>query len=120
MVRGKYFGSMTLVSALFLAACINPAQSGVQVIVGGKLEPGPGMKPIEYSVVVIENGKFKAVGPEASTPVPIGAEMTRGNGMTIEPLPGGPSIEAGNAANLLLKADNGGQQRTMREGKWVP
>ena len=97
-------------AVLLLAACISPEESGVKVIVGAKLGS------LEYSVVVIADGKFRAVGPQSSTPVPKGAEITRGLGMTIEPLPGGAPIEAGQPADLVLK---GTGERIMRGGEWI-
>jgi hypothetical protein len=105
-----------IASILFLAGCVHPGDSGVQVIVGAKLEPGPGRAAVDYSVVVISGGKFQAVGPQSSTPVPIDAQRTSGLGMTIEPLPGGDPIEPGRAANLILK---GAHDRIMRGGVWV-
>lgn len=103
---------------LLLASCASP--SGVQAIVGARLIRGPGSSPIDFSVIVIENGKFKAVGPQASVPVPKGAEITRGLGMTAAPIPGGFSIEVGNPANLVLETtDLGPVVRTMRDGNWV-
>jgi|SRR6516162_8557664 hypothetical protein len=92
-----------------LTACVSPQESGVKVIVGAKLGA------VDYSVVVIANGKFQAVGPQATTPVPKGAEITSGLGMTIEPVPGG-QIEVGQPANLMLK---GGTERIMRNGEWA-
>jgi len=86
------------------------------VIVGAKLEPGGGGTPLDYSVVVIADGKFRAVGPQSSTPVPIGAKITGGRGMTIEPIPGGEPIAVGRPANLILKGDH---ERVMRGGVWV-
>ena len=106
-----------LLFAAWLAACTSPQASGVQVIVGAKLIAAPGSAPVEYSVVVVEGGKFRDVGPQSSTPVPKGAEITRGNGMTIEPAPGGGPIKPGSPANLILKGDT---QRVMRDGQWVP
>ncbi len=105
-----------LAAACALSACVSPEESGVKVIVGAKLEPGSGRAPIEYSVVVIADHKFQAVGPQATTPVPKGAEITRGLGMTIEPLPGGDPIEPGRPANLILKNST---ERIMRNGEWV-
>lgn len=96
-------------AALALSACVSPQESGVKVIVGAKLGA------IDYSVVVIENGKFQAVGPQATTPVPKGAEITSGLGMTIEPAPG-ERIEPGQPADLVLK---GTTERVMRNGEWV-
>ena len=95
---------------LMLIACISPQESGVKVIVGARLGN------LEYSVVVIADGKFRAVGSQASTPVPKGAEITRGLGMTIEPLPGGVPIEPGQPADLILKGD---AERIMRRGEWI-
>jgi hypothetical protein len=84
------------------------------VIVGARLI-SPGHEPIEYSVVVIENGKITAVGPQSAIPVPKGSAITRGIGMTIEP--DGDPIEAGRPANLVLK---GTTKRKMHNGEWVP
>jgi hypothetical protein len=110
---------IALIVAILLAACSSP--SGVQVIVGAKLIAAPGSTPIDYSVVVIEGGKFKAVGPQATTPVPKGSEITRGLGMTVAPLPGGDAIEPGHAANLALKeTELGPVVRVMRDGHWLP
>ena len=107
---------IALLLVVVLAACISPEESGVKVIVGAKLIAAPGRGPIEYSVVVVENGKFSEVGPQSSTPVPKGAEMTRGLGMTIEPLSGAGPIEVGQPANLVLK---GATDKVMRDGEWV-
>jgi len=113
-------GAALLAGLIFPAGCVHPEDSGVQVIVGAKLEPGAGRAPLEHSVVVIAGRKFQAVGPQASTPVPIGAKMTQGLGMILEPLPGGEPIEPGRAANLVLKsADASTGQRIMRAGVWV-
>ena len=105
-------------ATLLMAACNPPGASGVKVIVGAKLLAAPDRPPLEYSVVVIEDKKFREVGPQASTPVPKGAEITRGNGLTIEPAPGGGPIEPGSPANLVLRG--GETVRVMRDGEWVP
>jgi hypothetical protein len=95
-------------AALTLESCTSPNASGVKVIVGAKLGA------IDYSVVVIENGKITAAGPQSRVPVPKGSEITRGIGMTIEP--DGDSVEPGHAANLILK---GATERKMHNGEWV-
>lgn len=100
---------------LILAGCNSPQDSSVKVIVGAKLIVTAGREPIEYSVVVVDGKKFREVGTQASTPVPKGAEMTRGLGLTIEPVEGG-MIAAGQPANLILK---GSPDRVMRDGEWV-
>lgn len=97
-----------LFAALALAGCTSPDASGVKVIVGAKLGA------IDYSVVVIENGKITAAGPQSQVPVPKGSTITRGIGMTIEP--DGDSIEPGQPANLILK---GSTERRMHNGEWV-
>jgi hypothetical protein len=102
--------------AVLLSACARPQNSGTKVIVGAKLEAGQGRAPLDYSVVIVADGKFQAVGPQSSTPVPNGAEMIRGLGMTIQPVPGGDPIEPGQPANLVLK---GTTERVMRNGEWV-
>jgi hypothetical protein len=105
-----------ILCAVLLTACARPQDSGLKVIVGAKLEAGQGHAPLDYSVVIVADGKFQAVGPQSSTPVPNGAEMIRGLGMTIEPIPGGEPIEPGRTANLVLK---GTTERVMRNGQWV-
>jgi len=105
------FHLLLIALASLLTACISPQESGVKVIVGAKLGA------IDYSVVVIAGGKFQAVGTQAATPVPKGSETIRGLGMTIEPLPGGPLIEPGQPADLLLRGPT--ETRTMRHGDWV-
>jgi hypothetical protein len=102
---------------LFLTACTSPKDSGVKVIVGARLESGANHPPIEYSVVVIADGKIRAAGTQAAVPVPKGSEITSGMGMTVEPVPGGEPIEAGRPANLVLK---GPTTKVMRNGEWIP
>jgi hypothetical protein len=107
---------LTLLVLSGMAACTSPDASGLKAIVGARLIAAPGRTPIEYSVVVIENGKFREVGPQAFVPVPKGAELTRGIGMTIEPAPGSGPIEPGRPADLVLQ---GATQRVMHDGQWV-
>jgi hypothetical protein len=104
---------LLVIAALSLSACTPPNASGVKVIVGAKLVM-PGHDPIDYSVVVIENGKITAAGPQAIVPVPKGSAITKGIGMTLEP--DGDSIEPGHAADLILK---GATERKMHNGEWV-
>lgn len=119
MLRTILTGAL-LAACIISAACVHPEDSGLQVIVGAKLEAGPGIRVIEHSVVVISNGKIEAVGPQASIPVPIGSKMTNGLGMTIQPLPGGEPIEPGRPANLVLRAGAGSSalERVMHAGVW--
>jgi hypothetical protein len=108
---------LLLALACFACACTSSESSGVKAIVGAKLIAAPGRAPIDYSVVVIEGGKIFAAGPQSSTPVPKGSQITRGLGLTIESVSGGEPIEPGRPANLILK---GSTDRTMRDGNWVP
>ena len=103
--------------AILLAGCTSPQDSGVTAIVGARLESGANRPPIEYSVVVIADGKIRAAGTQAAVPVPKGSQIIRALGMTVEPVPGGDPIEAGRPANLVLK---GPTDRYMRNGEWVP
>jgi hypothetical protein len=105
--------------ALALTACTSPQESGVKVIVGAKLIAAPGAAPIEYSVVIVDGSRFRAAGPQRSTPVPKGAEMTRGIGMIVEPAPGGGPIAAGRPADLVLKSEKDLTERVMHNGEWV-
>jgi len=114
MKRGLSIFSLLVV--LTISACTSPEASGLKVIVGARLIPAAGRTPIDFSVIVIENGKFREVGPQATVPVPKGAELTRGNGMTVAPAPGGGPIDAGQPANLVL---SGTTNRVMRDGQWV-
>lgn len=104
-----------LLLPLLLSACVSPSESGVKVIVGAKLIAAQGRAPVEYSVIVIDGARIRAAGPQSSTPVPKGAEMTRGLGLTVEPT-GATPIEAGQPADLVLK---GSKDRVMRNGEWV-
>ena len=108
---------LLLVLAAALAACTSPESSGVKVIVGARLIAAQGRPPMEYSVVVIDGARFRDVGPQSSTPVPKGAEITRGIGLTIEPEPGGGPIETGRPADLVLK--DATTERVMHNGEWV-
>jgi hypothetical protein len=120
MKRARLFQMLlTIALGALLTGCTPPQESGVKVIVGAKLITTPGAAPIEYSVIVIQDGKFREVGPQSSTPVPKGAEMTRGLGMTVEPVAGGGPIEVGEPADLTLKDEKTSAERVMHNGEWV-
>ena len=57
----------------------------VFVIQGGKLIDGTGRPPIENSVIVIQAGKFQAVGRSGEVAVPAGAEVIDVKGKTVLP-----------------------------------
>jgi Amidohydrolase family len=57
----------------------------VLVVQGGKLIDGTGRAPIENAVVVIQAGKFQAVGRLGEVAIPAGAEVIDVNGKTVLP-----------------------------------
>jgi hypothetical protein len=62
----------------------NMAQN-VLVVQGGKLIDGTGRPPIENSVIVIQAGKFQAVGKSGEVAIPAGAEVIDVKGKTVLP-----------------------------------
>lgn len=85
-------------------------------IAGARLEPGGGKPVIPYSIVIVEDGKIKAAGEQADTPLPKEAEVVNGLEHTISPLGADGVIEPGKPANFTLKGLK--ETRTMREGQW--
>ena len=57
----------------------------VLVVQGGKLIDGTGRPPIENSVIVIQAGKFQAVGRSGEVAIPAGAEVIDVKGKTVLP-----------------------------------
>ncbi len=57
----------------------------VLAIKGGKLIDGTGRQPIENSVILIEGGRFKAVGNAREVPIPPDAEVVDVSGKTVMP-----------------------------------
>jgi hypothetical protein len=55
------------------------------VVQGGRLIDGAGRPPIENSVIVIQNGRFAAVGRHGEIAVPAGAEVIDVAGKTVLP-----------------------------------
>ena len=55
------------------------------VVQGGKLIDGTGLAPIENSVIVIQSGRFQAVGKSGELAIPAGAEMIDVKGKTVLP-----------------------------------
>jgi hypothetical protein len=106
---------------LAMAGCSGPADSGGGLaIVGARLEPSLDAEPIPFSVVVVREGKIAAAGPQASTPVPKGAETMQGAGKVIQPSPYTATIAVGEPANLLLRdAESGTPERIMQDGNWI-
>ena len=57
----------------------------VLAIKGGRLIDGTGRPPVENAVILIEKGRFKAVGDARSVPIPPGAEIVDVSGRTVMP-----------------------------------
>lgn len=57
----------------------------VLALVGGRLIDGFGGRPIENSVVIVENGRIKAVGRVGELAVPDGAQVISTEGMSVLP-----------------------------------
>src|SRR2546429_6101046 len=57
----------------------------VLVVQGGRLIDGTGRPPIENSVIVIQAGKFQAVGGRGEVAIPAGAEVIDVKGKTVLP-----------------------------------
>ena len=57
----------------------------VLAIKGGKLIDGTGRQPVENSVILIENGRFKAVGNARDVAIPPDAEIVDVSGKTVMP-----------------------------------
>lgn len=107
--------------AVFLTGCAEPpTEPGLKALVGGRLEPSLDAEPIPYSVVVIADGKIRAFGPQATTPVPKGAETIATKGSVIRPMPYDAVIAEGSPANLLLfNAESGQPEGVMQNGEWL-
>ena len=105
--------------AILLISCTSP-MSGVKVIVGAKLDAGHDSPRLEHSVIVIRDGKFEAVGPQASTPVPKGSEMISGSGKLVTPVPSTALIAPGEPADLVLRdAATNVAEKVMHDGEWL-
>jgi hypothetical protein len=57
----------------------------ILVVQGGKLIDGTGRPPIENSVIIIQAGKFQAVGGRGEAAIPAGAEVIDAKGKTVLP-----------------------------------
>ena len=101
-----------LTTALLLTACQQAPETRKLAIVGAKLIDGKGGAPIDHSILLIEGATLVKVGAQTSVPLPKDVEIVDGMGKTIEPLPGGTILDAGQPATLKL------DQRTMKDGQW--
>ncbi len=97
-----------------LGACSAPPSNKIS-IVGAKLLDNAGKQSIEYSVVVIADGRIQSVGRQSDVPVPKEGELVSGMNSVITPLEGN-TVEEGKPANLKI---TGTVNREMRNGVWV-
>ncbi len=113
--------SILLSLICLLASCGSPSDSSpVKVIVGAQLDPGHDSPRLEHSVIVIRDGKFQAVGPQQSTPVPKGAQMISGMGKLVTPAPSSGLIAPGEPADLVLRdAATNSAEMVMHDGEWL-
>jgi dihydroorotase-like cyclic amidohydrolase len=113
--------SLLLVLMLVLAGCAEPGvEPGLKAIVGGSVETSLDAERIPYAVIVIAGGKIRAIGPQATTPVPKGAETIAAKGKLVRPMPYDAKLAVGSAANLMLfDAETGAPERIMQGGDWV-
>lgn len=101
-----------LTTMLLLAGCQTASDTKKMAIVGARLIDGTGGAPVEYSIVLIEGATLVKVGNQTTIPLPKDVEIINGMGKTIQPVPGGTTITAGQPATLKL------DQRTMKDGQW--
>jgi imidazolonepropionase-like amidohydrolase len=70
---------------LLVSCTAQESTSKLKAIIGATLIDGRGGTPASDTVVVIENGRIKAAGPRATTPVPAAAEKVDGTGRFLIP-----------------------------------
>lgn len=87
MLRHICFLGVSVLAFVLLFTFEQPAsaQSRPLVVVGATLIDGTGRAPIADSVVVMQNGRFIAVGPRAQVSLPEGAEVIDAKGKTVLP-----------------------------------
>ncbi len=117
-----------------LAVDVPPERTGSYAIAGATLVDGTGAKPVQDSVVLIQNGRIAAAGPRTSVKLPRGTRVVEAQGQTL--LPGlwemhihasgvefGPALLA---AGITTARDCGGEfeylvaQRNQEEQGDVP
>jgi imidazolonepropionase-like amidohydrolase len=76
-------------AALLVAGLLCTSGSPIQdtasplVLVGGKIYPAPGSKPIDPGVIVVRDGRIQAIGPRGRVGVPAGARILDCTGKVI-------------------------------------
>ena len=67
------------------ATALTQAQAQTLVIQGGMLIDGTGAPPINNSVIVIQDGRFRSVGRNGEVAIPPGAQVIDASGRTVMP-----------------------------------
>lgn len=71
--------------AVLLARTALPQQTGVTALVGGRLIDGYGGRPLENSVVIVQDGRIREVGRVGEVAVPADAQVISTEGMSVLP-----------------------------------
>lgn len=80
----KTLAILISVSIIFTTFNFSQAQH-LKALVGGTLIDGFGSKPIQNSVILVENDKIKAIGTVNTLEIPEGAEIISTEGMSVLP-----------------------------------
>jgi len=92
---------ISLALSLLLVGCGSKPDFTVKVLIGGTTISAPGAAPIEDSIIVVQKGKIRDVGPRKNVPVPQASDRTDLTGEWVVPAQGA-RIEAGEPANLIV------------------
>jgi len=76
---------MRYITSFLLVVSSIPALSQVKALVGGTLIDGFGGRPLQNSVILIDNERIKAIGQVGILAVPAGAEVISTEGMSVMP-----------------------------------
>jgi len=105
---------------LGLAACTQPEDASTKIVVGATLaESGTG-RLIEHSIVIVDDGIVRAVGPQESVAVPRGSKKINGLGKFIRPLDPSHPVRAGETANFGLYDAHSHLVGRMIGPRWEP
>ncbi|HVG07073.1 MAG TPA: amidohydrolase family protein [Thermoanaerobaculia bacterium] len=84
-MRRTAFAIVAAIFTVLLTRAAIPQTSGVTALVGGRLIDGYGGKPLENSVVIVQDGRIKEVGRIGEVAVPAGAQVISTEGMSVLP-----------------------------------
>ena len=88
MRRAAFAIAATIFFVILLTRTAIPqtsGNSGITALVGGRLIDGFGGKPLENSVVIVQDGRIKEVGRIGEVAVPQGAQVISTEGMSVLP-----------------------------------